>query len=160
MPPQRRHRSSRHQARQHLRHQARTRQDSRLRPRQADAGDGKGRQAPEKIDVTAGVSLEYLTSPGQPLGPWPTCRQSRPRAKNSIRVPTCFPSAQSYMKWSPAPFHSTETRRPLSLTPSSIALLYNLCASIPTCPPAGRDHQQGPRKRSGHALSARFGDPQ
>ena len=35
--PQRRHRSSRHQARQHLRHQAGTRQDSRFRPGQADA---------------------------------------------------------------------------------------------------------------------------
>ena len=65
----RRHRSPRHQAREHLRHQARSRQDSRLR-----TGEGHVRQPVRRATIaaantqTGSVDEEHLTSPGSTLG--------------------------------------------------------------------------------------------
>ncbi len=65
----RRHRPSRHQAREHLCDQARTRQDSRLRVGESDSlrleAAGVAGERRRHIDVDTG---EHLTSPGATLG--------------------------------------------------------------------------------------------
>ena len=61
------HRPSRHQAREHLRHQARARQDSGLRPGQGDAARWRGRRQRIPGDRRGHVE-EHLTSPGTAIG--------------------------------------------------------------------------------------------
>ena len=66
--PLRRHRPSRHQARQHFRHQARPRQDSRFRPRQICARATPRQQRRHVRRLTAPSAEDHLTSPGTALG--------------------------------------------------------------------------------------------
>ncbi len=60
--------SPRHQARQHLRDQARPRQDPRLRPGEACAGPGAGRQGRQRRRLPPSQPKTSLTSPGTAIG--------------------------------------------------------------------------------------------
>ena len=62
------HRSPRHQAREHFRHQARARQDSRLRSGEGDAGEQFVRGRIAAANRRRGNDEEHLTSPGRTLG--------------------------------------------------------------------------------------------
>ena len=108
--PRRRHRPSRHQACEYLCHQARARQDSRLRPRQ---GESRVASSNAQIaDVTAPQrSWSKSISPARARlsAPSPTCRPSRPRARNSIRAPICSLSASCSTRWPPERCPSAET---------------------------------------------------
>ena len=74
------HRSSRHQARQHLRHETRTRQDSRLRPGQGDRAEP---EAVRPIEATATAIGRRASRPAQ-AARWersPICRPEQVLAK-------------------------------------------------------------------------------
>ena len=64
----RRHCPSRHQAGEYFCDQARTRQDSGLRPGEGDGHSGHGGDVPEVTAPTSVVVEEHLTSPGSTLG--------------------------------------------------------------------------------------------
>ena len=62
------HRSSRHQAREHFRHQARPRQDSGFRTGQSSTAQQSGSDGGDGNHAETVVSEEHLTSPGAMLG--------------------------------------------------------------------------------------------
>ena len=100
------HRPSRPQAREHLHHTRRPREDPRLRPGQA----GASRWLPPKPRSSPGHAVTE-PRPAWSSAPRPTCRRSRSARIRSISAPTSSPSASSSTRCSPGSRRSRPTPR-------------------------------------------------
>ena len=146
-----RHRPSRHQVGEHLRHRPRPDQDARLRPGQARS------DAPVR---TRSVRRHHSWRAGAADRDRParsarcrTCRPSRRAAKNSTRAPICSRSASCSTRWRPAASRSAAGRSALifdallNSTPSAAA-----ATSTRRCPPSSIT--SSPRRSRRTATSA------
>jgi hypothetical protein len=145
-------------SREHLRHQARTRQDSGFRigegravtavlrarlPRRTSTGS-RGRTASDQPRATLGTSL--------------TCRRSRCGPRNWMRGPICSRLAQCCTRWRRAvavPRGKLGSHLRSHPEPRPVA---SRAAESRRAAQAGRHHQQGAGERPQSALSARLRD--
>ena len=142
----RRHRPSRPETRQHLRHLQRPGEDSRLRSGHDAAGLRRRPPAP-------GAPRPSRTR-ARPSAQWPTCRPNRRAGKPWTPAPTSGRSAWSSMRWRPVCDRLTAQRPRSSLRRcSSRSSCARARAESENPARAGADHRPAARKRSRDALS-------